>query len=87
MSHLRGCQTSNPSMNATQKIPITVNGEPREIAAGSTVVSMLQQLGIDSARVAVELNRAIVRKPDWPSTPVEPNAQIEIVEFVGGGAH
>lgn len=74
-------------MNATQKIPITVNGEPREIAAGSTVVSMLQQLGIDSARVAVELNRAIVRKPDWPSTPVEPSAQIEIVEFVGGGAH
>jgi sulfur carrier protein len=85
MSPLRGCQTSDPPMNTTQKIPITVNGQPREITAGSSVISMLQQLNIDPARVAVELNRSIVRKPDWPSTPVEPNAQIEIVEFVGGG--
>ena len=72
-------------MNPAQKIRITVNGEPREIAAGSPVASMLQQLGIDHERVAVELNRAIVRKPDWPFTLVPENAQVEIVEFVGGG--
>lgn len=72
-------------MDTTQKIRITVNGDVREVAAGSTVASMLQQLGIDHERVAVELNRAIVRKPEWRSTPVPENAQVEIVEFVGGG--
>lgn len=72
-------------MNPAEKIRITVNGEPREISPGSTVITMLQQLGIAGERVAVELNRTIVRKPDWPATPVPEDSNIEIVEFVGGG--
>lgn len=72
-------------MNPAEKIRITVNGEPREIAAAATVVSMLQELGVAGERVAVELNRTIVRKPDWPATPVPGDSQVEIVEFVGGG--
>lgn len=62
-----------------------MNGEAREIAEGSTVLSMLQQLGVDAGRVAVELNRQIVRKGEWGGTVVEEGAQVEIVEFVGGG--
>lgn len=72
-------------MNETEKIQVTVNGEPRTITAGSSIVEMLQQLGVDRQRVAVELNRSIVRKGEWPTTPVEAGSQIEIVEFVGGG--
>jgi thiamine biosynthesis protein ThiS len=72
-------------MNPAEQITIAVNGEPREIAAGSNVAEMLEQLGVDSQRVAVELNRVIARKPDWTSTIVESGAQVEIVEFVGGG--
>jgi sulfur carrier protein len=72
-------------MQETKKIRITLNGEARDIAAGSTVFEMLQQLGIDSGRVAVELNRAIVRKTEWAETKVPEGAQVEIVEFVGGG--
>jgi sulfur carrier protein len=72
-------------MNETEKIHVTVNGEPRTITAGSSVVEMLQQLGADGQRVAVELNRSIVRKGEWAATLVEPGSQIEIVEFVGGG--
>ncbi|HAX43877.1 MAG TPA: sulfur carrier protein ThiS [Bryobacteraceae bacterium] len=72
-------------MKETEKIQVTVNGEPRTINHGSSVVDMLQQLGIDGQRVAVELNRSIVRKNDWPATRVEAGSQIEIVEFVGGG--
>ncbi len=53
--------------------------------AGLHVAGLLQCLAIDGARVAVELNRAIVRKQDWPTTPVPDGAQIEIVWFVGGG--
>jgi thiamine biosynthesis protein ThiS len=37
--------------------------------------------------VAVELNRAIVRKPEWDSTAIDEGAKIEIVWFVGGGSN
>jgi len=42
-------------------------------------------LAIDPSRVAVERNRAIARKADWPATRIEPGDQLEIVWFVGGG--
>jgi thiamine biosynthesis protein ThiS len=45
----------------------------------------LRLLNIPSDRVAIELNKAIIRKRDWENTPVAADSQIEIVEFVGGG--
>jgi thiamine biosynthesis protein ThiS len=42
-------------------------------------------LNVPLDRVAIELNKAIVRKRDWENTPVAPGSHIEIVEFVGGG--
>jgi sulfur carrier protein len=78
-------EAAGEAMKETEKIQVTVNGEPRTIAAGSSIVDMLQQLGVDGQRVAVELNRSIVRKGEWSATLVEAGSQIEIVEFVGGG--
>jgi len=67
------------------QIQILVNGELRNTSPGQTVLGLLAELHLDPARVAVELNRAIVKQPLWPSTEVPPGAQIEIVQFVGGG--
>lgn len=64
---------------------IIVNGETKQVADGLTVLDLLHQLDVKPERVAVELNRTIVRQPDWNRTPVEPGAQLEIVQFVGGG--
>ena len=72
-------------MNASPQIKITVNGEPRQVPPGLTLSALLERLGIDVQRVAVELNRAIVRKSAWDETPVGEGATLEIVEFVGGG--
>ena len=72
-------------MRAPETIRISVNGEPAEVPAGLDVLSLLQQLGIDQQRVAIELNRSIIRKPDWPETQVPDGASLEIVQFVGGG--
>ena len=69
----------------TKLIRVVVNGEPREVPQGLTVDRLLARLEIDPGRVAVELNRSIVRKPDWPAASVEDGAQLEIVWFVGGG--
>jgi thiamine biosynthesis protein ThiS len=67
------------------KITVSVNGERREAPAGLHLRALLEWLEIDASRVAVELNRRIVRKTDWESAAVEPGASLEIVEFVGGG--
>ena len=72
-------------MSETQTIEIVLNGESRQVDPGLTVLTLLGQLGIDPERIAVEMNREIIRQPDWPQSPVGPGAQIEIVQFVGGG--
>lgn len=62
-----------------------VNGERREAPAGLSVLDLLKHLGVDSSRVAVELNRTIIHKTQWAATPVFDGAHLEIVQFVGGG--
>ena len=66
-------------------IEIVVNGEPTNAAEGQTVLGLLRQLGLEPARVAVELDRRIVKQPQWAATALRPGAQLEIVQFVGGG--
>jgi thiamine biosynthesis protein ThiS len=64
---------------------IVLNGESREVAEGSTVLSLLGELGIPAQRVAVELDRVILKPAVWGETPLRPGAKVEIVHFVGGG--
>jgi sulfur carrier protein len=66
-------------------IQIQVNGELQTTSDGQTVLGLLQQLQVDPARVAVELDRRIVKQPVWNQTILNAGAQIEIVQFVGGG--
>jgi thiamine biosynthesis protein ThiS len=66
-------------------ISIVVNGESQTAPEGQTILGLLQQLKIDPERVAVELDRRIVKQPCWGETTLDAGAQIEIVQFVGGG--
>jgi thiamine biosynthesis protein ThiS len=66
-------------------LSIRVNGEPRVVAEGLTIADLLTELGARPDRVAVEMNRAIVKQPHWAETKVPPDAELEIVQFVGGG--
>ena len=66
-------------------ISISVNGEKHLTEEGQTILELLKQLQIDPARVAVELDRRIVKQPRWTETLVTAGAEIEIVQFVGGG--
>ena len=78
---------SNPPVQSqpTKTIQIVLNGEPRGVPGGLTVEKLLTFLEMDSSRVAVELNREIVRKPEWGRAEVREGAQVEVVWFVGGG--
>lgn len=69
----------------TGEILVKINGEERSVPAGKSVRGLLDYLGIEADRVAVELDRKIVRKGDWARTMVGAGAEVEIVMFVGGG--
>jgi thiamine biosynthesis protein ThiS len=66
-------------------IEITVNGEVRPVPRGETISGLLVLLGLDPERVAVELDGRIVKQPHWTATELRDGAQLEIVQFVGGG--
>ena len=64
---------------------ITLNGEPKELQDGHTVTALLEELGIQKDRVAVELNLDIVPKGSFADVVLKDGDRIEIVSFVGGG--
>jgi sulfur carrier protein len=64
---------------------VRVNGERRSFVAGTTLLDVIRALELEPSRVAVELNREIIRRDLWGSAVIEPGAGIEIVQFVGGG--
>lgn len=72
-------------MTTDTTIAVTVNGAQRRVTAGRTIATMLRELGIDPARVAVERNLAIVPKSTLEDVEVDDGDQFEIVHFVGGG--
>jgi sulfur carrier protein len=80
-----GCQTRRMESADTKTIEVIVNGEPRRVPEGFFLDRLLVWLEIDPSRVAVERNRAIARKTDWPATRIEVGDHLEIVWFVGGG--
>ncbi len=65
--------------------PVIINGETREVPAGSTIGTLLASLGLDARQVAVERNREIVPRAAYAETRLERGDQLEIVTFVGGG--
>lgn len=64
---------------------LTINGESRHFNNLPTLADLIDTLGLKGDRVAVELNRNIVSRTDWPSTSLQDGDKLEIVHFVGGG--
>ncbi|MFE3605805.1 sulfur carrier protein ThiS [Streptomyces goshikiensis] len=64
---------------------ISVNGEPREIAAGTTLEAVVATLTAAPAGVAAALNETVVPRGQWPATPVGEGDRVEILTAVQGG--
>lgn len=69
----------------TKHIEITINGEPQQIVADSTVAHLLTQLALTPERVAIEYNLSILARKFWADTKLQAGDKLEIVHFVGGG--
>ena len=63
---------------------LMINGESQTSSA-ETLGALVEGLGMKSDRVAIELNREIVPREQWPQTPLHDGDRLEIVHFVGGG--
>jgi thiamine biosynthesis protein ThiS len=63
---------------------VFINGEAREFR-GTSLAELISQLDLPAARIAVELNREVVRRSEWAGTMLRDEDRIEIVHFVGGG--
>ena len=65
---------------------ITVNAEPRTLPDPLTIADLLRQLGKDPAKLAVEVNHAVVPRIDHPTRRLTDGDAVEIVTLVGGGS-
>jgi thiamine biosynthesis protein ThiS len=63
---------------------VNVNGQPRDVADGTTVLALIEQHNLSPQKVAVELNRRLIRTEKY-NTVLNPGDEVEIVTFVGGG--
>ena len=63
---------------------LTINGEAQPSTA-ATLSALVDHLGMKVDRVAIELNREIVPRDQWPNTQLHEGDELEIVHFVGGG--
>ena len=68
-----------------ETLRITVNEEPREVAAGTTLAALVEQLALAPERLAVEHNREVVPRGSWARVELSEGDRVEIVHFVGGG--
>ena len=68
-------------------VTITLNGQSRdlELLPGCTLLDLLAYLQLKVDQVALEQNGQIVRRNQWPETPLVNGDRLEIVQFVGGG--
>lgn len=62
-----------------------VNGERCDIADNLSLQQLIAHLNLPPERIAIELNREVVPRSEWPATMLNENDRVEIVQFVGGG--
>jgi thiamine biosynthesis protein ThiS len=64
---------------------LMINGEAKELGAATTVAALVDALGLDRGKLAIERNLQIIPRSAYAATPLAEGDRIEIVAFVGGG--
>ena len=66
-------------------VTVMVNDETRALPDGTTVADLVATLGLGARRIAVEVNRMVVPRAEYPSTTLRDGDTVEVIHFVGGG--
>lgn len=64
---------------------ILLNGEDHELPGPITLAKLVERLGLDARKVAIERNLEIVPRSTYAATMLDEGDRLEIVNFVGGG--
>lgn len=72
-------------MTTATHLTITLNGDPRTVAPGTTIAALAAEIGLNPAKIAVERNLEIVPRSTLAEVVITEGDRIEIVHFVGGG--
>ncbi|HVB92600.1 MAG TPA: sulfur carrier protein ThiS [Acidimicrobiales bacterium] len=67
-------------------VTLTVNGDALRVAAGSTIADVVAGLaGADPKGIAVAVDRSVIPRSEWHTTPAVPGTLIEVVTAAAGG--
>ena len=64
---------------------ITVNGEARDVAPESSVLSLLESLGLEPKTMVVQRGDDIIPRDEFGATTLNDGDVLELIHFVGGG--
>jgi thiamine biosynthesis protein ThiS len=66
-------------------VRVRLNGVVRDLEDAITLAALVDELDLNHEVIAVELNRAVVKRGGWDATRLSAGDEIEIVTLVGGG--
>jgi thiamine biosynthesis protein ThiS len=64
---------------------IQVNGQDHDLPGPTTLAGLVERLGLDARKIAIERNLEIVPRSTYGDTALTEGDKLEIVNFVGGG--
>lgn len=66
-------------------LQIFCNGQPRRVAAGTSVLALIRELRLEAGQVAVELDGRVLEPSEIEQAVLTNGARLELIRFVGGG--
>ncbi len=64
---------------------IQLNGEEYQLPDGATAAQLIEQLGFQGRRLAMEVNMEIVPRSTYETHQLQADDQVELVQAIGGG--
>lgn len=64
---------------------IQLNGQDHQLPGPMSLAGLVERLGLDARKVAIERNLEIVPRSTYAATMLDEGDRLEIVNFVGGG--
>ncbi len=68
-----------------KKLQILCNGQPQEVASGTTLARLLEDLTLPADSVVAEINKKIIDRDQYATLKLAQGDQVELIRFVGGG--
>ena len=64
---------------------ILINGDNQQFDDDLTAAQLVEKLGLQGKRIAMEVNQEIVPRSNYDSCQLSENDRVEIINAVGGG--